>query len=189
MSYPFGQVRAAGRACRSRPRCVEAPAMASRRKTATARRTPARSSRPARKRAAPARRARVREPLLAPHQYRDLAGLALFALAAFSALVVWLEAGGGSLGGALRGGFELINGRAVAVAPLVLAALGASLLMHADARRLRPFRFGAICSRLACCRCSDPPGLDDHALRHGGGYLGNGLHGAVGSWPASLARS
>src|SRR4029077_14980701 len=113
--------------------------MAPRRKTATARRAPARTSRPARKRA-PARRSRAREPLLAPHQYRDLGGLALCALAAFSALVVWANAGGGSLGKALRRGLELTTGRAVALAPLVLAAFGASLLVHADARRLRPFR-------------------------------------------------
>src|SRR4029079_11120952 len=90
--------------------------MAPRRKTATARRAPARSSRPARKRAAPARRAR-REPLLAPHQYRDLAGLALCALAAFSALVVWAGAGGGRLGGALRSGLELTDRRAHALLP------------------------------------------------------------------------
>jgi S-DNA-T family DNA segregation ATPase FtsK/SpoIIIE len=153
--------------------------MAPRRKTATARRAPARTSRPARKRAAPARRARQREPLLAPHQYRDLAGLALCALAAFSALVVWANAGGGSLGGALRGGLELTTGRAVAVAPLALAALGASLLLHADARRLRPFRFGGVLLSLGVLSLLGSAHLDDHALRHGGGYAGNGLHAAV----------
>jgi DNA segregation ATPase FtsK/SpoIIIE, S-DNA-T family len=153
--------------------------MAPRRKTATARRAPARSSRPARKRAAPARRARAREPLLAPHQYRDLAGLALCALAAFSALVVWADAGGGSLGGALRGALELTTGRAVAVAPLVLAALGASLLAHADARRLRPFRVGGVLLSLGVLSLLGSDRLEDHALRHGGGYAGNGVHAAV----------
>jgi S-DNA-T family DNA segregation ATPase FtsK/SpoIIIE len=153
--------------------------MAPRRKTATARRAPARSSRPARKRAAPARRARAREPLLAPHQYRDLAGLALCALAAFSALVVWAGAGGGRLGGALRSGLELTAGRAVALAPLVLAALGASLLMHADARRLRPFRVGGVLFALGMLSLLGSADLDRHALRHGGGYAGNGMHAAV----------
>ena len=152
--------------------------MAPRRKTATARRAPARTSRPARKRA-PARRARAREPLLAPHQYRDLAGLALCALAAFSALVVWANAGGGSLGKALREGLELTTGRAVALAPLALAALGASLLLHADARRLRPFRFGGVLLSLGVLSLLGSAQLDDHALRHGGGYAGNGLHAAV----------
>jgi len=152
--------------------------MAPRRKTATARRAPARTSRPARKRA-PARRSRAREPLLAPQQYRDLAGLALCALAAFSALVVWADAGGGSLGGALRGGLELTTGRAVALAPLALAALGASLLLHADARRLRPFRFGGVLLSLGVLSLLGSAQLDDHALRHGGGYAGNGLHAAV----------
>jgi len=152
--------------------------MAPRRKTATARRAPARTSRPARKRA-PARRARAREPLLAPHQYRDLAGLALCALAAFSALVVWANAGGGSLGKALREGLELSTGRAVALAPLALAALGASLLLHADARRLRPFRFGGVLLSLGVLSLLGSAQLDDHALRHGGGYAGNGLHAAV----------
>jgi S-DNA-T family DNA segregation ATPase FtsK/SpoIIIE len=155
--------------------------MASRRKTATARRAPARSSRPARKRAAPARRARAREPLLAPHQYRDLAGLALCALAAFSALVVWAGAGGGSLGGALRSGLELTAGRAVALAPLVLAALGASLLVHADARRLRPFRVGGVLFALGMLSLLGSADLDRDALRHGGGYAGNGMHAAVAS--------
>ena len=88
--------------------------MATRRKTATARRAPARTSRPARKRAAGARRKparkQAREPLLSPHQYRDLAGLALCALAAFSVLVLWAGAGGGSVGGALRSGLELLVG-------------------------------------------------------------------------------
>jgi S-DNA-T family DNA segregation ATPase FtsK/SpoIIIE len=153
--------------------------MASRRKTATARRAPARSSRPARKRAAPARRSRAREPLLAPHQYRDLAGLALLALAAFSALVLWLGAGGGSVGGGLRGGLELIAGRAVALAPLALAAVGASLLLRADARRLRPFRVGALLLTLGALSLIGSAGLDDHPLRSGGGYLGNGPHAAV----------
>ena len=178
MSYPFGQVPGslvAGVAGVASKR----QRMASRRKTATARRPPARSSRPARKRAAPARRARVREPLLAPHQYRDLAGLALLALAAFSALVLWLGAGGGSVGGALRSGFELIIGRGVALAPLVLAGLGASLLLRADSRRLRPFRVGAVVLTIGLLSLIGSSGLDDHSLRSGGGYLGNGLHGAV----------
>ena len=135
--------------------------MAPRRKTATARRAPARSSRPARKRAAPARRARAREPLLAPHQYRDLAGLALCALAAFSALVVWAGAGGGSVGGALRSGLELTAGRAVALAPLALAALGASLLLRADARRLRPFRVGGVLFALGVLSLLGSADLDD----------------------------
>ena len=152
--------------------------MAPRRKTATARRAPARTSRPARKRA-PARRSRARDPLLAPHQYRDLTGLALCALAAFSALVVWADAGGGSLGGALRGGLELTTGRAVALAPLALAAFGGSLLVHADARRLRPFRVGGALLSLGVLSLLGSAKLDDHALRHGGGYAGNGLHAAV----------
>src|SRR5258708_1201470 len=141
--------------------------MAPRRKTATARRAPARSSRPARKRAAPARRPPAPEPPLAPPPYRDLAGLALCALAAFSALVVWAGAGGGSLGGALRGGLELATGRAVAVAPLALAALGGSLLLRADARRLRPFRVGGLLLSLGLLSLLGSDKLDDHALRHG----------------------
>ncbi len=153
--------------------------MAPRRKTATARRAPARTSRPARKRAAPARRKQVREPLLAPHQYRDLAGLALCAMAAFSVLVLWAGAGGGSVGGALRSGLELLTGRGVAVAPLALAALGGSLLVRADARRLRPFRVGAIALSLGLLSLLGSASLDRDSLRHGGGYAGNGMHAAA----------
>jgi len=157
--------------------------MATRRKTATARRAPARKSPPARKPAAGARRKPTRkparEPLLSPHQYRDLAGLALCALAAFSVLVLWAGAGGGSVGGALRSGLELLSGRGVAVAPIALAALGASLLLRADARRLRPFRVGAVLLSLGVLSLLGSAGLDHHALRHGGGYAGNGVHAAA----------
>ena len=157
--------------------------MATRRKTATARRAPARKSPPARKPAAGARRKPVRkqarEPLLSPHQYRDLAGLALCALAAFSVLVLWAGAGGGSVGGALRSGLELLSGRGVAVAPIALAALGASLLLRADARRLRPFRVGAVLLSLGVLSLLGSTGLGHHALRHGGGYAGNGVHAAA----------
>jgi S-DNA-T family DNA segregation ATPase FtsK/SpoIIIE len=163
--------------------------MASRRKTATARRAPARTSRPARRRPAPARRKRAREPLLSPHQYRDLAGLALGALAAFSVLVLWAGAGGGRVGGALESGLELTAGRGVAVAPLALAALGASLLLRADPRRLRPFRVGAIALSLGLLSLLGSAGLDDESLRHGGGYAGNGVHAvaaAVAGEPGAL---
>ena len=153
--------------------------MASRRKTATARRAPARTSRPARKRPAPARRKQVREPLLAPHQYRDLTGLALGALAAFSVLVLWAGAGGGQVGGALKSGLELTAGRGVAVAPLALGALGASLLLRADPRRLRPFRVGSIALSLGLLSLLGSADLDDESLRDGGGYAGNGMHAAA----------
>ena len=153
--------------------------MATRRKTATARRAPARRSSPARKRAAPARRKQAREPLLSPHQYRDLAGLALGALAAFSVLVLWAGAGGGGVGNVLRSGLELLCGRGVAVAPLALAALGGSLLLRADPRRLRPFRVGSVALSLGVLSLLGSADLDHHALRHGGGYAGNGLHAAA----------
>ena len=153
--------------------------MASRRKTATARRAPARTSRPARKRRAPARRKQVREPLLSPHQYRDLAGLALGALAAFSVLVLWAGAGGGQVGEALESGLELTAGRGVAVAPLALGAVGASLLLRADPRRLRPFRVGAIALSLGLLSLLGSARLDDESLRSGGGYAGNGVHAAA----------
>jgi DNA segregation ATPase FtsK/SpoIIIE, S-DNA-T family len=164
--------------------------MASRRKTATARRAPARTSRPARKRPAPARRRKqAREPLLSPHQYRDLAGLALGALAAFSVLVLWAGAGGGQVGGALKSGLELTAGRGVAVAPLALGALGASLLLRADPRRLRPFRVGAIALSLGLLSLLGSANLDDESLRDGGGYAGNGVHAvaaAVAGEPGAL---
>ena len=153
--------------------------MATRRKSATARRAPARTSRPARRRPATARRKQTREPLLSPHQYRDLAGLALGALAAFSVLVLWAGAGGGRVGGALRSGLELTAGRGVAVAPPALGALGASLLLRADARRLRPFRVGAVALSLGLLSLLGSARLDHTSLRHGGGYAGNGLHAAA----------
>ena len=154
--------------------------MATRRKTATARRAPARTSRPARKRPAPARRKHVREPLLSPHQYRDLAGLALGALAAFSVLVLWAGAGGGRVGGALQE-----------------RARADSRTRRSRSHRSRSGRSGRACccgptrgacgrsasarsrSRSACSRCSAPASTDDHSLRRGGGYAGNGLHAAA----------
>ena len=181
-------VRARPRCCRprgvaawrSRRSCVEAPVDGNppqdRDGAASAR--PQLSSCP---QAARCRRAASgrREPLLAPHQYRDLAGLALGALAAFSALVLWAGAGGGQVGGALESGLELIAGRAVALAPLALGALGASLLLRADPRRLRPFRVGAIALALGLLSLLGSSSLDDDSLRDGGGYAGNGLHAAA----------
>ena len=66
----------------------------------------------------------------------------------------WRKRGRGA-----RSGLELTAGRGVAVAPLALAALGASLLLRADARRLRPFRVGAIALSLGLLSLlgSDPP--------------------------------
>ena len=142
-------VRARPRCCRPRgvaawrSRRRRSRHVASRRKTATARRAPARSSRPARKRAAPARRA-AREPLLAPHQYRDLAGLALCALAAFSALVVWAGAGGGSLGGALAAGSSCPRAAPWRSRRWRSPCWAGACSLRADARRLRPFRVGGV---------------------------------------------
>ena len=70
-------------------------------------------------------------------------------------------------------------GRAVAVAPIALAALGTSLLLRADPRRLRPFRVGAIALSLGCLSLLGSASLDDRSLRDGGGYLGNGFHAAA----------
>ena len=94
-------------------------------------------------------------------------------------LVLWAGAGGGSVGGALESGLELTAGRGVAVAPLALAALGASLLLRADPRRLRPFRVGAIALSLGLLSLLGSANLDDESLRDGGGYAGNGVHAAA----------
>ena len=185
------QPRGQARTVRARPRLSavvkesaegrrSAEPMATRRKTATARRAPARTSRPARKRAAPARRKQAREPLLSPHQYRDLAGLALGALAAFSVLVLWAGAGGGSVGGALqqrpradrrprrRASRRSRSPRSARACCCVPTRAGCGRSASARSR-----------SRSACSRCSARPASTTTRCAHGGGYAGNGMHAAA----------
>ena len=57
--------------------------------------------------------------------------------------------------------------------------LGASLLLRADPRRLRPFRVGAIALALGLLSLLGSSRLDDESLRDGGGYAGNGFHAAA----------
>src|SRR5690242_3062627 len=117
---------------------------ATRRSSRAARkRTPARGRKPARKPAA--RTPAAREPLLAPGQARDLLGVALCVLAAYSALVIYAGLDGASVGAWLRRTGELFVGRGVIAVPLVLGGIGAAILLRVDTSRLGPLRLGLVC--------------------------------------------
>jgi len=94
-------------------------------------------------------------------------------------LVLWAGAGGGSVGTDCA---AVSSWSAAAASPSRrwrLAALGGSLLLRADPRRLRPFRVGAVALSLGVLSLLGSAALDHHALRHGGGYAGNGVHAAA----------
>ena len=88
----------------------------------------------------------MREPLLAPGQSRDLAGLALLALGLFSALVEWGGYDGALAGSRLHDSLVVLVGRAAGLAPVVLVA--------GCRRAARPRRGSPAAARSGSAACS-----------------------------------
>ena len=93
-----------------------------------------------RSRKGPARRAAETANAM---QIREIAGLALVGLGAFLAMTLFLGVSVGPLGGGLETLTRLGVGRAVALAPIALVALGVGLIFGWKILDTRPFRAGA----------------------------------------------
>jgi S-DNA-T family DNA segregation ATPase FtsK/SpoIIIE len=139
-------------------------------------RTPIRQTPPRRKRA-PSRSAR--------QQRTDLIGGGLLALGAFLGFVEYLGWDGGVIGLKIDTGIHLAIGRAAAVVPPLLVALGAGIFLRSPLTRLRPLRTGAIvCLATLVLALST---TNTGAVEHHGGLTGayarialNGLVGPIG---------
>jgi DNA segregation ATPase FtsK/SpoIIIE, S-DNA-T family len=139
-------------------------------------RTPTRHTPPRRKRA-PSRSAR--------QQRTDLVGGGLLALGAFLGFVEYLGWDGGVIGLKIDTAVHLAIGRAAAVVPPLLVAVGAGIFLRSPLTRLRPLRTGAIvCLATLVLALST---TDTGAVERHGGLAGaysrivlNGLVGPVG---------
>jgi S-DNA-T family DNA segregation ATPase FtsK/SpoIIIE len=131
----------------------------------------------------------VREPLLAPGQSRDLAGLALVALGLFAALVEWGGYDGALAGSRLHDSLVVLVGRAAGLAPVVLIAAAAALLARVDARRLRPFRVGGVLVCLGLLLALGGSSLDRARARAQGGLVGNALHHAIATFSGEVGAT
>jgi S-DNA-T family DNA segregation ATPase FtsK/SpoIIIE len=83
-------------------------------------------------------------PELSPHQL-DLLGLGLAALGVFLSFMLYLGAAGGSAGGALRDGLELLLGQVAYAVPVALVGGGLLVVARTLVPTLRPVRAGALC--------------------------------------------
>ncbi|MDX6569917.1 MAG: segregation ATPase FtsK/SpoIIIE, family, partial [Gaiellales bacterium] len=161
--------------------------MATTRRPTRAGRTPTRK--PARKPAPRKRKKQAREPLLAPGQSRDLAGLALVALGLFSALVEWGGYDGALAGARLHDSLVVLVGRAAGLAPVVLIAAAAALLARVDARRLRPFRVGGVLVCIGLLLALGGSSLDRARARAQGGLVGNALHHTIATFAGEIGAT
>lgn len=110
------------------------PAIATRTRTATRRKTSGRIT--------PRRGAR--RPVGGGHgHWREVGGLALIALGAFLGAVVFAGVGGGPFGSGLESAIRVVVGRGVGLAPLLFVAMGIHLIVRIPVFDVRPFRIGA----------------------------------------------
>jgi S-DNA-T family DNA segregation ATPase FtsK/SpoIIIE len=124
-------------------------------------RTPTRHTPPRRKRA-PSRSAR--------QQRTDLIGGGLLALGAFLGFVEYLGWDGGVIGLKIDTGIHLAIGRAAAVIPPLLVAVGAGIFLRSPLTRLRPLRTGAIVGLATLILALST--TDTGAAEHHGGLTG-----------------
>jgi DNA segregation ATPase FtsK/SpoIIIE, S-DNA-T family len=115
-------------------------------------------------------------PELTPHQL-DLLGLGLAALGIFLSFVLYLGAAGGSAGGALSDGLELLLGQVAYAAPVALLAGGALVVARTLVPSMRPVRAGALCLFAAL------------TLMLAAGTLGLGSHTGEGLWSARSLKA
>ncbi|HXZ56968.1 MAG TPA: DNA translocase FtsK [Gaiellaceae bacterium] len=105
------------------------------------------------------------------HQHPELVGLALLALGAFLAAVLWAGWNGGYVGGWTSHGLDALVGSASYALPAALAILGALMVARSDLVEVRPFRTGMIVLFL---------GLMLTLGTAHGGYLGTAFGGGLG---------
>jgi len=134
------------------------------------------AARPRAKRAAGASLWRPVVPELTPHQL-DLLGLGLAALGIFLSFVLYLGAAGGSAGGALSDGLELLLGQVAYAAPIALVASGALVVARTLVPSMRPVRAGALCLFAAV------------TLMLAAGTLGLGSHAGAGTWASESLKA
>jgi S-DNA-T family DNA segregation ATPase FtsK/SpoIIIE len=118
------------------------------------------------------------------HQHHELAGLALVALAAFFAIVLWLGWDGGVVGDKVRDVLHVLVGRAAVLLPLGLGLVGSLLVTRSELVDVRPFRTGLTVLTFALLLTFGagrfgigpagevPRSLDIETVRHYGGLLG-----------------
>jgi DNA segregation ATPase FtsK/SpoIIIE, S-DNA-T family len=118
----------------------------------------------------------------------DLIGLAMVAFAAFFACVFYLDWAGGEVGEALAGAILFMFGAVGYLAPVLLFAAGAIIVIRPMVPALHPLKTGAACLTsalmlgLAAGSLGLGPGdtvrdgfLDPHYLKHHGGLAGESL--------------
>jgi len=134
------------------------------------------AARPRAKRAAGASLWRPALPELTAHQL-DLLGLGLAALGIFLSFVLYLGAAGGSAGGALSDGLELLLGQVAYAAPVALVAGGALVVARTLVPSMRPVRAGALCLFAAV------------TLMLAAGTLGLGSDAGEGLWASDSLKA
>ncbi len=136
----------------------------------------------------PAGRARRRRTVL-DGQARELTGLGLVALGVFLGVSIFLGFGAGPVGGWLEDGLRLLVGRAVALAPAVLIALGIALILDHPLLAARPMRTGILVGGIALLIAlaagfvgggAERDDWFDAGLSERGGYVGE-----LGYWATS----
>jgi S-DNA-T family DNA segregation ATPase FtsK/SpoIIIE len=151
----------------------------SRRSARRSRKTPLRSQTPRRNRA-PSRST--------AEQRADLLGGSLLALGVFLGFVEYLGWNGGVVGLKLDTGLRLVVGRATAVAPILLVAIGGAVFLQTGLWRLRPLRTGTIVGMATLVLALSTTDTAE-AERHGGlagAYARTVLTDLVGSVGVSI---
>jgi S-DNA-T family DNA segregation ATPase FtsK/SpoIIIE len=146
------------------------------------RRAPARktSTKRGSSRAQPRRPREPRAPLLAPGQGKDLAGLALLVVGAFTAFTLWGAGRGAFASDGLRAALRVSVGEGSSLVPLLALVAGLALLLKVDATRVRPFRTGAVLLTAGILLALSGSSLARAHVRTEGGYAGNSMHAAIG---------
>ena len=146
------------------------------------RRAPARktSAKRGSSRAQPRQPREPRAPLLAPGQGKDLAGLALLVVGAFTAFTLWGAGRGAFASDGLRAALRVSVGEGSSLVPLLALAAGLALLLKVNATRVRPFRTGAVLLTAGILLAISGSSLARPQVRTEGGYAGNAMHAAIG---------
>jgi S-DNA-T family DNA segregation ATPase FtsK/SpoIIIE len=131
-------------------------------------------------------------------QARELTGLGLVALGVFLGVSIFLGFGAGPVGGWLEDGLRLLVGRAVALAPAVLIALGIALILDHALLAARPMRTGLLIGGVALLIAlaggvvgggAERDTWFDAGLSERGGYIGEMGYYATSSTVGSIGTA
>jgi S-DNA-T family DNA segregation ATPase FtsK/SpoIIIE len=135
----------------------------------------------------PARRKRTPAPGREHHRL-ELIGLALVAVGAFLAIVLWFSWDGGAVGDNVSGAARFVVGGMVALLPVLLLALGGLFITRSRLLDMRPFRTGLIVLAVSILLAfaggqlgigpdaSAPTSFDVDRLEQYGGVLGGAVY-------------